>query len=169
MIDEDEKNKAIENQLKKDLNLANKDAEDVMNNVDKKRHKRETIKKIRLSLFSIVVNIAMTSYAIYVAVSEKNQLYWMVGFIFIGLTLMEILFIRRKLYPHKPENTNHVKYCAQVTDAHGNSRIKKQNVFSTVDDATDWVENIVKDGECGKIIDTANGKIIKTCKKKEVQ
>jgi len=160
-MDKEEKNEIIQKQLQKNLNISDKDIEEIVEKNENRKNKKAIMKKIRMSLLSIAINVAMTLYALFVAITEKNTLYWTVGFIFIGLTVMEILFIRRKMFPNQYEKEiNSVKYCAQITSV--SSSIRKQDLFSTIDKAKGWIEKTAKDGEQGVILDTANGKILKT-------
>lgn len=158
-MDEEEKMDEIRKMLKKDLGISDKDVKEVMENVERKKR----MKKIMVSTFAVMIEIAIISIALFIALSEKNIIYWTFAFIVIGLLVMEILTARRKLNPEKAQDKNPVKYCAQITDSSGSNfpNIRKQSMFSDMDEAEMWIKKIAKEGEGGRVIDTANGRIIK--------
>jgi len=157
----DEFNDKLRKQLQEDLGLSDEDVESVI-----KAHKHEEKKKFRKEVFlrilGITATLIMASVGFFIAITDKSMIHWFLAFTILGLATMDILNLRKKLNPEKA-NEDHVKYCAQITDVNDpvNSQVRKQDLFPTIEDAQDWIEKTVDKSEGGRIIDTANGKIIK--------
>jgi hypothetical protein len=166
-MDEEEKMEEIRKILKKDLDISDEDIDEVMQNVERKNK----IKKILISMVSIEISIAIIAIALFIAITENNVIYWFFAFIVTGLVTMEIVTFRKKMKQEEMKK-NQANYCAQITDGSSNyPNVKKQEVFSNIEEAKNWISHIKKEEDSARIINLFDGNIISNYKNriKEVE
>ena len=161
VIDEEQK-KIVQKQMEEDLGISREDSEEIINEIGDKIAK-DIERKIKIKTFAKkylygITTILISALFAYIAITEKKQIYIFLAAVMFGMGFIDILHGKTK---SKQEVSNPVRYCAQILDK-SNDVVRKSKCFPSIETSAAWAKKLITTTEKFQIMDTTDGKIIKT-------